>query len=106
MVDALDDRVFRRCGGVDGIHDRQTRGEDVVGAGAVEGQTDVVEVDHRVEVPTERDRVRHLAEPLDVDGGVKALGETCNIFQGDRNRVSVTDFHVSYDKPRGCVEPD
>ena len=65
------------------------------------GKQTYVEVDHRVEVPTERDRVRHLAEPLDADGGVEAFGEARNILQGDRNRPTVTDFHVGHDESAG-----
>ena len=45
------------CGGavlVDRVHDREPGGEDVLLAGAVERQPDVVEVDQRVEVAAER----------------------------------------------------
>src|ERR1700709_1644859 len=106
VIDACDGGVFGWGGGVDRVHDRQPGGDDVVAAGAVEREADVVEVDHRVEVAAEGHGAGHVTEPLDGDAGVEPLGEAWHVGQCHRHRATLVDLYLGDDEASGCVEPD
>ena len=104
MVDALDLRMPRRVRVVDRRHDGETGPKDVLLTLTLEGQLDVVEVHHGIEVAAEGEAVRHGAPPRHQHRVVEAYRVRRHVFDRHRVGVAVGDRHPRGDEPRRGVQ--
>lgn len=109
MVTAPDGRILGMDGlplGVDGVHQRQPGREDVVLAGPVEGQPELVERQDRVEVSAVRQVVGHRPPVGELDLAVQGDGEGRHVLERDGLGGAVLHRHLGDDEPRRGVETD